>query len=320
MHFARRVGGEDGVSIENVLQVLDWRQPNMTTRTQVAVFAFLFAASILFWWHPLIMTLGLAFANEAYTHLLLILPLSAALIYFDSKCLDSKVLQIDPQPGSRIGAAMLVLSLLIGCYARWGSAATAEDVRLSLGMFALVTWWMASVCWCFGARTFQSFLFPLCLLFLMVPIPEFALSRIVEFLQYQSAIAARIMFRAIRVPVMQDGIMLYIPNLDIEVARECSSIRSSLMLVVTSMVLAHLFLRSWWRKALLVLAAIPLSVAKNGLRIVTITELGTRVDPGYLNGKLHHDGGIIFFGIALVAVAGLLWMLRKTEFPIPRAS
>ena len=86
------------------------------------------------------------------------------------------------------------------------------------------------------------------------------------------------------------------------------------MLVVTTMVFAHLFLRTWWRKGLLVAAVIPLSVAKNGLRIVTIVELGTRVDPGFLSGKLHHNGGIIFFGIAVIAVVVLLWVLRRTEF------
>jgi exosortase/archaeosortase family protein len=85
------------------------------------------------------------------------------------------------------------------------------------------------------------------------------------------------------------------------------------MLVVTTMVLAHLFLRSGWRKALLALAAIPLSVAKNGLRIFTIAELGTRIDPGFLNGKLHHNGGILFFGLSVVAVGVLLWILRRTE-------
>jgi exosortase len=284
----------------------------MTTRTQVLAFGFLCAVSILFWWHSLVITLGLALANEAYTHFLLILPLSAALIY-----LDSKASRVDPQPSPRIGAALLALALLIGCYARWGMSATPGDVRLSLGMFAVVAWWIASVLLCFGARTFRLFLFPLCFLFLLVPIPEFALRWIVEFLQQQSALAARIMFRAVGVSATQDGIMLSIPGLDIEVARECSSIRSSLMLVVTTLVLAHLFLRSWWRKALLIAAAIPLSVAKNGLRIVTIAELGTRIDPGFLNGKLHHNGGIIFFGIALVAVVVLLWILRRTEFRMP---
>jgi len=128
------------------------------------------------------------------------------------------------------------------------------------------------------------------------------------------------MFHAIGVPVTQDGIILSIPNLDIEVARECSSIRSSLMLVVTTLVLAQLFLRSWWRKVLLVVAAIPLSVAKNGLRIVTIGELGTRVDPAFLSGRLHHNGGILFFGLSVAVICALLWMLWITEHHMARAA
>jgi exosortase len=284
------------------------------------VFAILAAASLLFWSRPLANTFRLALANDAYTHILLILPLSAALIYMDSKYLDSQTFRIDPQSSRRIGAALLALALLTGGYARWGMAAAPDDVRLSPAMLALVIWWIASVLLCFGTRTFSSFLFPLCFLFLMVPIREFALSGIVKFLQYQSAFAARILFRVVGVPVTQDGIMLSIPNLDIEVARECSSIRSSLMLVVTTLVLADLFLRSWWRKVLLVAAAIPLSVAKNGLRIFTIAELGTRVAPGFLNGKLHHHGGIVFFGVSVVAVGALLWVLHRTEFPTLPAS
>src|SRR5208282_6288115 len=109
----------------------------MTTRNRVPPFAFLCAVSILFWWHSLVMTLGLALANDAYTHILLILPVSVAFIYLDSqhrdsKHGDSKSLRIDPQPSPRIGAALLVLALLIGGYARWGMTATVYDVWLSL--------------------------------------------------------------------------------------------------------------------------------------------------------------------------------------------
>jgi exosortase/archaeosortase family protein len=85
------------------------------------------------------------------------------------------------------------------------------------------------------------------------------------------------------------------------------------------MVLADLFLRSWWRKALLIGVAVPLSVAKNGFRIFTIAELGTRVDPGFLDGRLHHQGGIVFFSLSVVVVGALLWILRRTEFPRPVA-
>ena len=289
----------------------------MTTRNQVLAFGFLYAVSILFWWHPLVSTLRLALANDAYTHILLILPLSAALIYMGSKYGDSKALRIDPQPSPRIGAALLALGLLIGCYARWGMGAAPDDVRLSLGMFALVSWWIASVVFCFGLRTFRSLLLPLCFLFLLVPVPEVVLSAIVRWLQDGSAWMAALLFRAVGEPVQRNGILISLTKLDIEVAKECSSIRSSCLLAVTTIVLAQLFLRSWWRKALLVAAAIPLSVAKNGLRIFTIAELGTHVDPGFLNGKLHRNGGIIFLGIAVVAVVALLWILRRSEFRAP---
>ena len=59
--------------------------------------------------------------------------------------------------------------------------------------------------------------------------------------------------------------------------------------------------------------AIPLSVAKNGLRIFTIGMLGTRVDRSFLTGRFHHNGGIVFFLIALAVIFILLWILRRGE-------
>ena len=275
-------------------------------RKRWAAFAGLIVLSLILWWHSLSTTLRLALDSEAHTHILLIVPLSCALIY-----LNKDAAKAHYKSSLVVGIPILAAALLLAAIAAWQSG--SEGTRLSLSILALVFWWMGSVMLCFGLQTFRSFLFPLCFLLLAVPLPESVLNRIVEFLQYQSAVAARVLFRAVGVPATQDGIMLSIPTLDIEVARECSSIRSSMMLVMTTMVLAHLFLRSWWRQLLLVLVTIPLSVMKNGLRIFTIAELGTRIDRGFLNGKLHHQGGILFFGVAVVGVIGLLWILRRTE-------
>jgi len=275
--------------------------------------------SILFWRHPLAITLALALANDAYTHILLIFPLSAALIYIGSKYGDSQALRTDERPSFQSGVVLLslALALLLGVHARWGMGFASSGVRLSLGMFALVIWWIGSVVFCFGLRTLRSFALPLCFLFLLVPVPDVVLNALVRWLQYGSAWTAASLFRAAGEPVQRSGIFISLAKLNIEVAEECSSIRSSCLLAVITIVLAQLFLRSWWRKALLIAAAIPLSVAKNGLRIFTIAELGTRIDPGFLNGKLHHDGGIVFLGIAVAAVAAFLWILRRTELRMP---
>ena len=280
----------------------------MTKLFQTLPFAFMLAASVALGWRPLVSTWTLALSREAYTHILLILPLSCAFVYLERKALPSP-----PRRSVVAGSAVLALVLLLVGLARFGGRGWPQDIVLSSSMLALVTWWIGCTVFYFGIRAFQVMLFPLCFLFWLVPIPSIALDEIVHFFQHQSAFAARVLFMVAGVPVAQDGIMLSIPGLDIEVAQECSSIRSSLMLIVTTMVLAHLFLRSWWRKALLIAAAVPLAAMKNGLRIFVIAELGTRVDPGFLDGDLHHHGGIVFFAISLVVMATLLWGVRRTE-------
>jgi len=280
----------------------------MPKQTQLAAFAFLCGASLVIWWHSLVATLRLALGSDAYTHILLIVPLSLALIY-----LQSRTLPMSFESSARAGSLLLAGTLLTAGLARWGWPTLAADLRLSVSMIALVTWWIASVVFCFGWRAFRSFLFPFCFLFWTVPTPATVLDRIIPFLQSESALAARVLFRMAGVPVTQNGIILDIPGLTIEVARECSSIRSSLLLIVITMVLAQLFLHSWWRKVLVIAFSIPLAVAKNGLRIFVISELGTRVDPGFLDGKLHHQGGIVFLAVAVVIVVVLIWILQRSE-------
>ena len=191
--------------------------------------------------------------------------------------------------------------------------ALLRDEQLSVNMLAVVVWWIGAFIVSFGTRAFQRALFPLCFLFWMVPIPQFVLNPIVRLLQEGSVASARLLFAAVGVPVAQDGTQITIPGLTVEVAPECSSIRSSLMLVVTTMVLAQMSLRSVWRKALVIAVAIPLSVAKNGLRIFVLAMLTTHVDRSFITGRLHHQGGIIYFLIALAAIILLIWAARRGE-------
>jgi exosortase len=271
-------------------------------------FALLFAISLALWWRPLLATLVLAANDNEYTHIFLIIPVSAVLIFLEWPGLRSA-----PKPGPGAGSALLLLSVSIGALSRWSAFGLSPDLQLSLSMLALVTWWIGAFVFSFGIGAVRVLVFPLCFLYWLVPLPEFALTRMVGLLQLGSAWGARALFAAAGVPVTQSGVLLSIPQLTIEVAKECSSIRSSLMLVVTSMVLAHLFLRSIGRKIFVVLVAIPLSIARNGFRIFTLSMLGLHVDPGFLFGSLHQKGGILFFILALSAVMALLWLLRRTE-------
>jgi hypothetical protein len=201
----------------------------MTTRNQVLAFAFLCAVSILFWWHPLVITLGLALANEAYTHIFLILPLSVSLIY-----LDRDALRTVSESRIAVGSAALVGAALLACFAQWGQTNILQGrpiIAEHVCARNLVDRQRDTLLW---TGSFSIFSVSALLSVLDGPCSRICAERNRAVPATQSTFASRILFLAIGVPVTQDGIMLAIPNLDIEVARECSSIRSSLMLVVTT--------------------------------------------------------------------------------------
>lgn len=266
----------------------------------------LLVASALIGWHALVSTFKLALGYQEYTHILLILPISAALISMQWESIRQFA-----RPSVGLGATLLGIAALIAGASRL--ATLTPDLRLSLAMLALVICWIGSFALCYGPKVLRQLFFPLGFLLFLVPFPDFMLNAIVGYLQAGSALAARALFGAAGVPIVQDGSVLNIPGLTIEIAKECSSIRSSMMLLVTTLVLAQIFLQSPIKKVLIVAIAIPLSVAKNGLRIFIIAMLGTRVDPAFLHGRLHRQGGVVFFLAALVIVFFELWVLERTE-------
>ncbi len=270
--------------------------------------ALLVVASIVAAWHALMTTFSLALQNDQYTHILLILPVSVALIFLEWPSLRGMV-----APTVGMGSVLVAMAIAAAGFTIVAAGSLPSDVHLSIRMFALVLFWIGACVLCLGSRIARALIFPLCFLFWLVPLPQVALAAVVRLLQQGSTLSAHWLFTAAGVPVSQDGFVLSIPGLSVEVAQECSSIRSSSMLLVTTMILAQVLLRSPWRKALVIAIALPLSVAKNGLRIFTIAMLGTRVDPAFLTGRLHHQGGIVFFTAALVVVVGLILLLQRGE-------
>ena len=79
------------------------------------------------------------------------------------------------------------------------------------------------------------------------------------------------------------------------------------------LLVAHETLHSNWRRIALILIVIPLSIVKNAIRIVTLTMLATHVDPSFLTGRLHHEGGFVFYLISLALVYPIWKLLQKTE-------
>jgi exosortase C (VPDSG-CTERM-specific) len=164
-----------------------------------------------------------------------------------------------------------------------------------------------------GRKLSRAIAFPIGLLVFMIPFPEFVRHGIEAFLQHGSAAVADGLFKLSGMPVYQDGLMFRLPGFNLEVAPECSGIRSSLVLFIMSLLTGYLFLRKPWNRTMLALAVIPLALLRNGFRIFVIGQLCVRVGPEMINSPVHRHGGPLFFILALLPLFLLLVFLRKSE-------
>ena len=114
-------------------------------------------------------------------------------------------------------------------------------------------------------------------------------------------------------PVFREGTQFTLPGVSIEVGPMCSGIRSSLVLFITGILAAYLFLRQRWSRLTLAAALIPLGILRNAVRIFTLAQLAVHVNPDILNSNLHHRGGPLFFAVSLAPFFILIWLLRKYE-------
>jgi exosortase len=112
---------------------------------------------------------------------------------------------------------------------------------------------------------------------------------------------------------LREGFVFHLARVDIEVAKECSGIRSSMALLILALLATHFTLKSFWKKALFLACGLFMMILKNGIRIATLTLLAMYIDPGFLYGRLHHQGGVVFFLIGVVLLLPVLFFLQRSE-------
>ena len=257
---------------------------------------------------PVLAFASYSLSNDNASHLVLIPAISAWILLLERSRIF-KHCGSDVKAGLAFlisGAAAALIAFSFGSH--WSSLN-----RLSIYIFALVLLWIAGFAFFFGRTALSQARFPLAFLLLTIPIPDFLLDKAIYLLQKGSAEIAAVLFDWSGVPVLRDGFVFHLAHVNIEVARECSGIRSSLALLILAILVAHFYLKTFWKQVVLVAAGLFVMILKNGVRIVTLTLLASYVDPGFLYGRLHHEGGVFFFLLGLLMLAPLLWLLERGE-------
>lgn len=250
----------------------------------------------------------LSFQREVYSHIALIPLISGYFIYSNRKIVFSS-------SSHSINNGILVTLLGIVMYLvakNFGDYLNRNDY-LSIMTFAAILSWVGGYSFFYGMDPLRSAKFPFLFLAFMIPIPTWLIDRVILFLQEWSAEATNGLFLLAGIPFLREGETFHLSELSIQVAEQCSGIRSSIALFITSILAGHLFLESAGRKVVLSLSVIPITVFKNALRITTLTLLGNYVDKQFITDSLlHRRGGVLFFTLALLSMVPLLWLLRRS--------
>ncbi len=252
--------------------------------------------------------LQLAFQVDLHSHILLIPLVSAYLVWSERRTCPP------PGPANLAWTGLLALGV-VGCaVAGLTSLGPASvDQRLALKILAYLSGIGLAVSVFLGAGILRFLAFPLGFLLFMVPVPEFLIQGFETLLQRASADVAEWIFVTTGLPSIRDGQFFRLPGLSIEVAQECSGVRSTLVLFIVAVLAARLFLRRAWKRILLVSVIIPLGIVRNAFRIYVLAALSVEVDPSIIKSPLHHQGGPVFFLLSLLPLGLLLWMLRRSE-------
>lgn len=265
---------------------------------------------------PLVKLAALSFESELYSHFLLVPAVSLYFLFAERE----RIFQI-VRYAPVVGAVLVAIGAV--CY--WAASQTSSILTrndfLSLCLSGFVLWLLGCFWGAYGKRAFHAAMFPLFFLIFMIPIPSFILDPTIRFLQVGSAHVTHLAFILVNIPFLRDGMVFELPGLAIEVAEQCSGIRSSLALLITSIIAGYMFLASPKRRFLLVLAVIPITLIKNAIRITTLTLLAVYIDMSWMTSSwLHSGGGIVFFVIVLALfLAPTLWLLRRWEKATARA-
>jgi exosortase len=256
-------------------------------------------------WRPLVTLFRYALNNDNMSHILIMPLIVGWLLYIEREKLSSRC-----GPDFRAALLFFALAVLIGATSLW---AFHLDVSFALSILSFIFMLIAGFIAIFGRSSAIRSCFSLALLVFIVPPPEAFLDRVIYSLQYGSAAVAGWIFDISGIPVLREGFVFHLPGLSIEVAQECSGIRSSIALLILALLVGHFSFAKSWKKAVFVAAGLGMMLLKNGVRIATLTILAEYVNPDFMFGKLHHRGGVVFFLFGLALLIPVYWLLKRGE-------
>jgi len=270
-------------------------------------FVLLLAGSVPIFWIGFV-SLGDAWATPEYSQ--------GPLIPLISLYLFLRELRRKPSPDPEIrdrwpGVVLIGFSLLLAVF---GNLTRIPDIVT----YAMILWLAGVVLTIFGWRRGRLHQLPVLHLIFMLPLPQFIYWQLTIFLQGVSSELGVWFVAMAGVSVFLEGNVIDLGVYKLQVAEACSGLRYLFPILSFSYLFAILYRGPVWHKAVLLLAAAPLTVFMNSFRIGVIGVLVDSYGIEQAEGFLHFfEGWVIFLACILILFGMAIAMQRLTPNPKP---
>ena len=156
-----------------------------------------------------------SYSSQLFLYIMFI-PLVSAYFLYDKR----KKVFSNPSYSVFPGSVVVLTGLIVYIMGKvWRPHFTQTDY-LSVMTLSALTIWLGGFIALYGLRTFKKAAFPLCFLFLMIPIPSAVLDQSMVILQKGSAEAADLFFKIAGVPAYREGFVFSLSNQKFEIAKK----------------------------------------------------------------------------------------------------
>lgn len=237
--------------------------------------------------------------QEEYSHGYLI-PFVALFLIWQKK----DVLERLPFTGSWAGLGFCVFGSLIFL------AGDLSAVHI-IGQYALVMMIAGLALALLGWQGFRVILMPLLILGFMVPLPGFLYGGLSNYLQLISSEIGVWVIRLFGISVYLEGNVIDLGSFKLQVVEACSGLRYLFPLMTFGFIIAYFFQAPLWKRAVVFLSTIPITILMNSFRIGVIGVMVEYWGQSMAEGFLHDFEGWVVFMACTVILLIEVWLLAR---------
>lgn len=238
--------------------------------------------------------------NPEAGHGLLLAPLAVWLVWRAG-------VRANATPNVKLGLLIIFGAVLI----RYMSGLAAEMYTMKMSIVMALAGFTV---FAYGFRQLIAWWLPFTVLWLSVPLPELVISSLALPLQFRASEMGAALLSWREIPVRLNGNVIMLPGgHQLFVAEACSGLRSLTALLSLGVLLGGMTLTSASGRLLLVLAAIPIAIVINGIRVFLTGFLVYFVSPELGAGFMHTTEGWLMFLVAFILLGGVAWLVVQIE-------